>query len=99
MTKLLTATAIIGAVSLFAVEANAWTRSRAVVGPRGVSTFHGSGSCANGSCNRSVTRTGPYGGTMNRNGSVSCSGGTCSGTRTTTGPYGNTVTRQGTVTR
>ena len=99
MNKLLATAAIVSAVSLFAVEANAWTRSRAVVGPRGVSTFQGSGSCANGSCNRSVTRTGPYGGTMTRDGSVSYSGGSCTGTRTTTGPNGNTVTRQGTVTR
>jgi hypothetical protein len=29
-----------------------------------------SGSCANGSCSRSVTRTGPYGNTYTRQGTV-----------------------------
>lgn len=84
---------------LFVSDAQAWTRNGAVYGPRGVSTVHAYGGCANGSCNRSVTRTGPYGGTMSRTGSASCSGGVCTGSRTTTGPRGNSVTRQSTVTR
>lgn len=99
MIKLLAAFAIVGAVTLTAFEVKAWTCSGTMIGPRGTTTFQGSGSCANGSCNHSVTRTGPYGGTMSREGSASCSGGICTGSRTTTGPRGHTVTRQGTVTR
>lgn len=100
MIKLLSAAAIATVlVSIAASDAQAWTRNGAVYGPRGISTFHAYGGCANGVCNRGITRTGPYGATMSRSGSASCSGGVCTGSRTTTGPRGNSVTRQGTITR
>jgi hypothetical protein len=80
-----------------APDANAWTRNGSVTGVRGTATVTGSGSCANGSCSRSVT--GPYGYGASRQGTVSCANGTCTGSRTTTGPRGNTVYRQGSVSR
>jgi hypothetical protein len=71
MKQLILTTAMIGALSVAAIaDANAWTRSATVTGPRGTSTVQGSGSCANGSCSRSVTRTGPYGGSVTRTGTV-----------------------------
>lgn len=82
-----------------AADANAWTRNGSVTGWRGTGTVNAYGSCAGGSCSRSITRTGPYGYSMSRQGSGSCAGGVCSGTRTTTGPRGNSVTRQGTIYR
>lgn len=93
-----TAVAALIAVST-ASAANAWQRNGTVTGWRGTASVNASGSCYGGTCSRNVTRTGPYGYSMNRQGSVSCAGGTCSGSRTTTGPYGGTITRQGTVTR
>ena len=86
---------IIGA----AADANAWTRAGSVTGPRGTSSVQGSGSCAGGTCSRSITRTGPYGNSVTRQGTVSCAGGVCTGSRQTTGPNGQTIYRQGTVTR
>ncbi len=80
-------------------EASAWTRSGSATGWRGTRNVSAYGSCAGGSCSRSITRTGPNGYSMSRQGSVSCAGGVCSGTRTTTGPGGNSVTRQGTIYR
>jgi uncharacterized low-complexity protein len=72
MKKLFLTTAMIGALSVAAIaDANAWTRSAAVTGPRGTSTFQGSGSCANGACTRSATRTGPAGNTYTRQGTIS----------------------------
>ena len=91
----LTAALIIGA----AADANAWTRAGSVVGPRGMSSVQASANCANGTCSRSITRTGPYGNSVTRQATVSCGGGACTGSRQTTGPYGRTVYRQGTVTR
>lgn len=82
-----------------AAGASAGERHGTVTGPRGTATVDAYGSCSNGSCSRSITRTGPYGYQMNRQGSASCQGSQCSGTRTTTGPHGNTVTRSGTWTR
>lgn len=61
--------------------------------------YSAEGGCGGGSCSRSVTRTGPYGGTATRDGEVSCGGGSCSGERTTSGPYGGSVTREGSVSR
>lgn len=81
-------------------EANAWSRNGTVYGPRGTASVSAQGSCAGGTCQRSISRTGVYGNTVSRSGSVSCNGaGTCSGNRVTTGPYGGTVTRHGTVSR
>ena len=81
------------------VDANAWTRDVHRYGWRGTSSAHASGSCSDGSCSRSVTRTGPYGNSVYRQGSVACANGSCSGSRTTTGPDGGSVTRTGTITR
>jgi uncharacterized low-complexity protein len=100
MKKLLTMSALAAVLSIAVVaDANAWTRSRSVTGWRGTASLSASGSCANGTCSRQITRTGPYGNSMSRQGSVTCGGGTCTGSRTTTGPNGYTVTRQGSVTR
>ncbi len=82
-----------------AADANAWTRAGSASGPRGTSSVQATGSCANGTCSRSITRTGPYGNSVTRQGTVSCAGGVCTGSRQTTGPNGQTIYRQGTVTR
>ena len=72
MKKLLLTSALIGALSAaMAADASAWTRSGTATGPRGTSTVTGTGSCANGSCSRDVTRTGPAGNTYTRTGTVS----------------------------
>lgn len=72
MTKFLLTSAVIGALSIAAAaDANAWTRSATGSGPRGTSSVTASGSCANGSCTRNVTRTGPAGNTYSRTGTVS----------------------------
>lgn len=79
----------------------AYVAPRGYVAPRwrGPASVNASGSCAGGTCSRSVTRTGPYGNSVNRTGSATCGGGTCSGTRTTTGPYGRSFTRSGSISR
>ncbi|MBR0969973.1 MULTISPECIES: hypothetical protein [Bradyrhizobium] len=72
MTKLIFSTLVIGALSVAtAADANAWTRSATSSGPRGTSSVTATGSCANGSCSRNVTRTGPAGNTYTRTGTVS----------------------------
>jgi hypothetical protein len=72
MKKLFLTSAVIGALSVFAVaDANAWTRSGTSTGPRGTSSVNVTGSCANGSCSRNATRTGPAGNTYTRTGTVS----------------------------
>jgi hypothetical protein len=100
MKSLMTLSAV-AAVVFFAAaqDANAWTRNGSATGWRGTATVNAAGSCAGGTCSRSVTRTGPYGNSMSRQGSVSCANGACTGSRTTTGPRGNTVYRQGSVSR
>jgi len=71
MKKLFLTSAIIGTLSIAAAaDANAWTRYGTHTGPRGTSTVHVSGSCAYGSCTRSVTRTGPAGNTYTRTGTI-----------------------------
>jgi len=71
MKNLLLTTAMIGAFSIVAAaDASAWTRSATSTGPRGTSTVQATGSCANGSCTRNVTRTGPAGNTYTRTGTV-----------------------------
>ena len=100
MKRLIAMSTLAAALSVAAAaDANAWTRSGTVTGPRGTSTIQGVGSCANGTCSRSVTATGPYGNSVTRQGSGSCANGVCSGSRQTTGPRGNTVYRQGSVSR
>lgn len=72
MKQLFLTSAIIGAMSVAAVaDANAWTRSASGTGPRGTSSVSVSGGCANGSCTRNATRTGPAGNTYSRTGTVS----------------------------
>ena len=72
MKKLVLLSALAGTLSIAAVaDASAWTRSGTSTGPRGTSSVQASGSCANGSCSRSATRTGPAGNTYPRLGTVS----------------------------
>jgi uncharacterized low-complexity protein len=71
MKKLIAMSTLAGALSIAAAaDASAWTRSGTATGPRGTSSVQASGGCANGSCTRSVTRTGPYGNTYTRQGTV-----------------------------
>lgn len=91
--SLATALAVTGAS-----DANAWVRSGSVTTWRGTYYGSASGGCAGGSCSRSASITGPYGGTVSRTGSITRVGPHASDyTRTTTGPNGNSVTRSGTV--
>jgi hypothetical protein len=60
-----------------AADANAWSRSGSFTGPRGTSSVHAQGSCSGGTCNRTITRTGPYGGSVTHSGSTSCANGSC----------------------
>ncbi len=100
MKKFVTMSAIAAVLSFAAVvEASAWTRNGTVSGPRGTANINASGNCANGTCSRNITRTGPYGYSMSRQGQVSCANGTCTSTRTTTGPGGKSITGYGTVSR
>jgi hypothetical protein len=72
MTRFLLSTLVIGALSVAtAADANAWTRSATANGPRGTSSVTATGGCANGSCSRNVTRTGPAGNTYTRSGTIS----------------------------
>jgi uncharacterized low-complexity protein len=72
MKKFFLSTLVIGALSVAAAaDANAWTRSATANGPRGTSTVTATGGCANGSCSRNVTRTGPAGNTYTRTGTIS----------------------------
>lgn len=100
MTKILATTAL-AAILLggLAAEAQAWTRSGTVTGPRGVGAVYATGTCAGGICNRTVTRTGPRGLTSTTQGSFSCAAGACTGNSTTTGPFGRVFQRQTTWTR
>ena len=71
MKKLFVMSALAGALTVAAVaDASAWTRSGTATGPRGTSSFQASGSCANGSCSRSATRTGPAGNSYTRQSTV-----------------------------
>jgi hypothetical protein len=100
MTKMIATSMLFAALMVgAATDANAWTRSGTFTGPRGTSTVNVTGGCANGTCSRQVTRTGPYGYSYTRQGSASCANGVCTGSRVTTGPYGNSVYRQGYVVR
>jgi hypothetical protein len=82
-----------------AADANAWTRATTVTGPRGTSTVTASGACANGVCNRQVTRTGPYGNTASRQSSAQCAGGVCTTSSVATGPRGRSVYRSSVIYR
>lgn len=72
MTRFFLTSLVIGGLSVAAAaDANAWTRSATANGPRGTSSVTATGGCANGSCTRNVTRTGPAGNTYTRTGTVS----------------------------
>ncbi|MBR0812593.1 MULTISPECIES: hypothetical protein [Bradyrhizobium] len=72
MSKFFLTSLVIGTFAVAAAaDANAWTRSGTASGPRGTSTVTASGACANGSCTRNVTRTGPAGRTYTRTGTIS----------------------------
>jgi hypothetical protein len=78
--------------------AAAWTRHGSVSTWRGTYSGQASGGCGGGSCWRSGSVTGPYGGTVSRSGNVTRTGPhTYDYSRTTTGPNGNSVTRSGSV--
>jgi uncharacterized low-complexity protein len=72
MKKLFILSALAGTLSIAAAaDASAWTRSATSSGPRGTSSVQASGQCANGTCSRSVTRTGPAGNSVTRHSTVS----------------------------
>jgi hypothetical protein len=100
MKATLAASALIGALWFTGTaDANAWTREGTVTTRWGTSSFAAQGSCANGTCVRSVTRTNPYGATVTRQGRVTCGPNACWGRSRVTGPNGNTVYRRGAVYR
>nr|QDF38399.1 hypothetical protein FJN17_12955 [Bradyrhizobium symbiodeficiens] len=79
-------------------EANAWVRSGSVTTRRGTYYGSASGGCGGGSCWRSGSITGPYGGTLSRSGNVTRVGPNAYNySQTVTGPNGRSVTREGTV--
>ncbi len=78
--------------------ARGFMHSGTFTGPRGgVSTYGGSGGCANGTCSSSGSFTGPRGYTASRQGSTSCANGSCTSTGSGTGFYGRGWSRSGTV--
>ncbi|MGJ4889065.1 hypothetical protein ACQR0Z_31565 [Bradyrhizobium sp. HKCCYLS3077] len=82
-----------------AADANAWTRSGSITGPRGTTNFGSSGSCAGGACGWQGGGTGPAGRSWSRSGSASCSGGSCTVQGQGSGPRGNAYSYSRTVTR
>ena len=80
-------------------DANAFQRSGTTSGARGTSSYSANAGCSGGTCSRTMTRTGPQGGTMTNSGSVTKTGpGQYSYSGSTTGPNGQTRTRSGSVT-
>lgn len=72
MKKLIAMSTLAGALSIAAAaDASAWTRSATSTGPRGTSSMQASGSCSNGTCSRSATRTGRAGNTYTRQSTIS----------------------------
>ena len=88
-------------MSLAAIpQASAWSRSGSVTTWRGTYYGQGSGGCAGGTCSRTRSVTGPYGGTVSRVGSITRTGsGSYSYTQTYTGPNGHGATRSGSIRR
>lgn len=100
MKSILTASSLAVVLSfMVAADANAWSRSKTVTGPRGTATVNASGACVAGVCSRQVTRTGPYGNSVTRQGIAHCSGGVCTTSSVATGPRGRTVYRSGVIYR
>lgn len=99
MKKLMALSGIVALSFAMAADANAWTRSSTASGPYGTRSTSVTGSCANGVCSRTATRTGPYGYSATRQRTASCANGFCSSTVTGTGPRGAAYGRSTTVTR
>ena len=101
MNRILALSVLTATLTLATADANAWTRNGTVTGPNGTAHVQAWGSCANGSCSRTITRTGPYGYSVTRQGTIACdrAAGSCNYNSQTTGPRGYTVYRQGTITR
>ena len=79
-------------------DANAFQRYGTVSSARGTGSYSGSAGCANGTCSRSMTRTGAQGRTMTNSGSVTKTGaGQYSYSGSATGPNGQTRNRSGSL--
>jgi hypothetical protein len=88
--------ALLGVASIS--EANAWTRSGSLTTRRGTYDGSASGGCSGGTCSRSVSVTGPNGGSYSRSASISRVGPhSYDYSRTTTTANGASVTKSGTV--
>jgi hypothetical protein len=95
ITAALAAVMFVGATS----DASAWTRNSTTTTHRGTYTSQGSGSCANYSCSRSGTTTGPNGKQLTTSGSITKTApGQYDYSRSATGPNGGTASSQGTIT-
>jgi hypothetical protein len=100
MTKLIMTTALAAVMFVGATsDASAWTRKSTVTTHRGTYTSEASGSCANNTCTRSGTTTGPGGKQVTTSGSITRTApGQYEYSRSATGPNGGTVSGQGTIT-
>ncbi|MBN9670854.1 hypothetical protein [Roseibium aggregatum] len=100
MKRILSTSILAATLSLaLAADASAWTRNTTRSGPAGTATFSATGSCANGVCNRSATRTTPYGNQIQTQNSTVCANGTCTRSSTSSGSYGGSINRQTTISR
>lgn len=100
MLKFTTLAALAALVTATTVaDAGAWTRNTATSGWRGTATTTASGDCYNGTCTRSVVRTGPYGNSASASSSTTCGDGACSRDAHRSGPRGATVDRSTTINR
>ncbi len=100
MTKFIAISALTAALSIAAAaNANAWTRSGSFTGPRGTTTYGGSGGCSGGSCSWQGGGTGPAGGSWSRSGTGSCADGTCNTSGQGTGPRGGSYNYSGSFSR
>lgn len=77
----------------------AFSRDGSFTGPRGTSSFYGSGSCSGQSCSHSAGGTGPAGRSWSRQGSTSCANGSCSSNGGGTGPRGGSFSRSSSFSR
>ena len=90
---------VAAAAAATASDASAWTRSGAVTGLRGTTSFGGSGSCSGGTYAWQGGGTGPAGNSWSRSGSASCSAGSCTRQGQGTGPRGHSYSYSRTVSR
>ena len=99
MIRMIAVSTLAAAFSLAAAgEAGAWQRSGSVTGPRGTTTYGGSGSCSGGSCSWQRGGTGPHGYSWGYSGAGTCTDRTCSYSGTGTGSRGRTYNRGGSLT-